>query len=526
MPSLRTLYPGAYAKRVPHSDPSLRKARRAFFKSVSNNFVVLQLLFLGLFCYIFGALFQQTNHTHNLTIAFVDYDEGAIGHAVRSAYASLQGPSFPTLIERPPSDIPSTPQLWQTVCKTDYWAALYISPGSSDRLQTALTQNTTTTPYSNKDILSYIWNEALYAPVIDASISAPIALLSSTARIAYTRNLTTSLLSLSPTALSILADPWSLTSLNIQPTSQGSRAIYNTIVIVLVLIQEFFYLGTINGLYAQFRLYSRLSPQRIAVVRTANSLVYTLVGSLCVAGSIYAFRAGWEVEGKQLGLSWMVLWLFAHGNFLVLDVFTIWVPGGYVPMCLISWVIVNITSVVLPFELSPGWYRVGYGLPAHAVYQVLVDVWSRGCNPQLGWALPVLFAWEGVGLGLSLLGVWRRCHFAVVGEEVRAREERERLDTAVGVHLERMREREGGVSRVERVKSEKGLEGDGDGDGDGEREDELRNELADALEKVETRQRREKRKGSVPCNFGPSFDLPFQHGNDSDQTLDADAESG
>ncbi|KAL2179608.1 uncharacterized protein P884DRAFT_268009 [Thermothelomyces heterothallicus CBS 202.75] len=60
-------------------------------------------------------------------------------------------------------------------------------------------------------------------------------------------------------ALSVLAEPWRLRSVNIQPTTQGSRAIHNTVVIILILIKEFFYLGTINGLHAQLRLYARLA---------------------------------------------------------------------------------------------------------------------------------------------------------------------------------------------------------------------------------------------------------------------------
>jgi hypothetical protein len=128
------------------------------------------------------------------------------------------------------------------------------------------------------------------------------------------------------TAVSIFADPWQLTSINIQPTAQGARVIYNTIVIILILIQEFFYLGTINALYARFKIYERLYPLRIIAFRNLLSVTYCFVGSLCVTGAIWAFRAGWHVNGSQFVLSWMVFWLFAHVNFLSLDVFTVWLP--------------------------------------------------------------------------------------------------------------------------------------------------------------------------------------------------------
>ncbi|KAL2126707.1 hypothetical protein VTI74DRAFT_378 [Chaetomium olivicolor] len=525
-----SLYPRARENRLSASHPGIIKARMAFLKASGTNFILLQLLFLALFCYIFGSLFQQTSHTHNLGIVLVDYDGGAIGHAVRAAYASLQGQSFPSLIERSPSDFPSTAELWDAVCQTQYSSALYVNRGASARLEAALAaEGAAASPvYNTTDVIGYIWNEALYPQVIDASIAANIQLLSDAARVAYsTGNGTGNVRSVSgPVALSILAQPWQLQSINIQPTSQGSRAIYNTVAIILVLIQEFFYLGTINGLYAQFKLYSRLDPYRIAAVRNLNSLAYTFIGSLCVAGAIWAFRSGWDVNRSQFALSWATLWLFAHANFLTLDVFTVWVPAGYVPMALISWVILNITSVLLPLELSPAFYRVGYAFPAHAVYQVLTDIWSRGCNPQLRYALPVLFAWEFASLVLSVLGVFRRCHFATVGEELQAREFEERLDAAVALEMAKMQEarKQARLEREEEARTEEGeLQPENGGDDGvvtnaGEEEDDaeaFREQLADVIEQVNTRQRREQEKAGVPCSFGPSFDLPFGHRSDN-----------
>jgi hypothetical protein len=150
--------------------------------------------------------------SHNLEIVFVGYDGGAIGRAVRSVYDSLQGQGFPTLTEQSPSEIPSTNQLWETVCRTDYWAAFYVSAGASRRPEDALSADSIAASYNRKDVMGYIWNEALYAPVVDASISANIQLLSNLARVAYARgNGTGNTSSVSgPSALSVLAEPWQL----------------------------------------------------------------------------------------------------------------------------------------------------------------------------------------------------------------------------------------------------------------------------------------------------------------------------
>ncbi|KAK3387381.1 hypothetical protein B0H63DRAFT_469904 [Podospora didyma] len=432
-----------------------------FLGGAAKKLITLQLLFLGLFAYIFGSLFQQDAHTHNLKIAFVDYDGGAIGAAVRQAYtAELQGDSFPTLVERPASDFPAPADLESAVCSIDYWAALYILPGASSRLHGALRDGADGSPpttlfYNRHNALAFIWNEARYPTVVGPAIASNIAALSAAARVVYINSTAIgtgrgvpSLTLNTPEAISVLANPWELASRNIQPTKQGSRAIYNTIAIILVIIQDFFFLSIFNGLHLTFQVYNKLHPVRIVAFRNFYSLSYTLIGSLGVTGSIWAFRSGWDVNGIQFVLTWATLWLFGHINFQTFDVLTIWLPHPYVLMSLITWIILNVTSTILPFELSPAFYRVGYVFPAHETLQVLIDIWSRGCNPQLSHALPVLLAWELVVSVLSAVGVCRRIRGARTAEEEKETRFEERIAAAIA-----LREKEGSEKMEEGTRS-------------------------------------------------------------------------
>ncbi|KNG87670.1 hypothetical protein ANOM_004133 [Aspergillus nomiae NRRL 13137] len=426
------------ARHQPHPsihDPFVRRRRLGLLKAAGLNFIVLQLLFLGLFCYLFGSLFQQTTHIHNLHVVFVDYDGGAVGGAVRTAYEQLKGPGFPTLSEQSVSAYPQPSTVRSAVCNIDYWGGLYTSVNASNRLAAAFGGGSAAASYNNSDILTLVWNEARYPTTADSAIAANMQSLSEAARVAYSQangmQALTDLNGTDPAAIAAFTNPWTLASINIQPTTQGSRLIYNTLVIILILIQEFFFLGYINGLYQQFQLYLSIAAPRIATVRQLISGLYTLSGSLCTTGAIWAFRHGWNVNGGQFALTWMALWLFAHCNFLVLDVFTIWLPPPGVPMALISWIVLNITSILLPFELSPGFYQWGYALPAHSIFQVLVDIWSGGCNPQLDYALPVLFAYELIALTLSSVGVYRRAHYAVLAKETEEKTWKERVAAAI-----------------------------------------------------------------------------------------------
>ncbi|KAJ5752639.1 hypothetical protein N7520_009556 [Penicillium odoratum] len=439
-------YPKARQPRLSINHPTVRPIRLAVLKAATINLFLLQILFLGLFCYLFGSLFQQTTHIHNINILYVDYDGGAIGTAVLDAYQELKGPGFPTLIARSTQEYPEPALTVEAVCNIDYWAALYASPNASNHLLSALGGGSAAASYNSSDVLTMVWNEARYPTVVDSAVSQSLTTLSEAARVAYFKEggkqLIQTLNSSDPAAIAIFADPWNLDSIDIQTTKQGSRLIYNTLVVILILIQEFFYLGLINGLYLQFNLYTAVSPNRIVVVRQIISLLYTLAGSLSTAGAIWAFRFGWHVNGNQFALNWLIFWLFAHLNFLVLDVFTIWLPPPYIPMVFISWIVLNVTSILLPFELSPGFYKVGYALPAHSLFQVMIDIWSGGCNPQLNYALPVMFAYEVVSLVLSSIGVYRRAHLATIKQEADEKALQERIAAAVAEKQENLQPNE------------------------------------------------------------------------------------
>lgn len=506
------IYPRSHENHMHGNDKAAKPIRKAFMKGALLNFLLLQLLFLGLFAFIFGALFQQNRHIHNLSVLYIDYDGGLVGQSIREAYKSLEGDTFPTLLEEPASRHP-VDGLKEEICKARYWAALYTSPGASARLEAALSDSVST--YNRSDVLTFIWNEARYSATVDSAIAGNLQTLSSTSRVIYSTSNKT-IQSLSPSrqaSVSVFANPWKLSDINIQPTTQGSRLIYNTLVIILILIQEFFYLGTINGLYAQFKIYTKFCPHRIIIFRNVLSLAYTFVGSLCVTGAIWAFRAGWNVNSNQYGLTWATLWLFAHANFLALDVFTIWLPHSYVPMALITWIVFNVTSILLPFELSAGFYKWTYAMPAHEVYQILTDIWSGGCNPQLYYALPTLFTWEVLGVALSALGVYRRCHYAVLGEEAAERAFNDRIDAAMD--HERKRDAELRALKGQDT-SEPSLKKEGEGERveqdieNGERE---REEFAKIISRENEKERDLKR--TKTCGFGPSFDLTYRQDSDS-----------
>jgi hypothetical protein len=219
-------YPKAFDKTNRHHglEASVRPVRRKLLKAAGLNFIILQVLFLCLFAYIYGALYQQQTRIHNLDIVFVDYDGGLIGTALRNAYnQTLKGKGFPTLIERTPQEYADEQSLRNAVCHIDYWAALFISENSSSNFRDALAGGAAAQNYNRSNIITYIWNEARYGTIVDVAIAENVLVLSDGTRAAMLPEYVTAVgrsnssLDINiadPNVAAVLANPWQPTSIS------------------------------------------------------------------------------------------------------------------------------------------------------------------------------------------------------------------------------------------------------------------------------------------------------------------------
>ncbi|KIW32414.1 uncharacterized protein PV07_03963 [Cladophialophora immunda] len=416
--TLRNIYGRGHENRISPKDTAIKGPNIIAIKAIIKGLILVQLTFFLLFCYIFGTLYVSNSHVHNLSVVFVDYDQGLVGQSVWTAYNQLKGDDFPTLDLRSASEHPTPESIRRSVCKTDFWAGFYVSAGASERLATALGGGEAALRYDPADVMAYVWNEARWPTTVESYLASNLVKLSTAAQGAYhSINGTSAIRALnmsSPQAVAALYNPWQVQSINIQTTNQGPRTVYNTIVVVLIIIKQFFFLLLINGVCSTFKLYLRLKPHHLVFRRLLGSSISTFLGSLLLTGAIWAFRANWAVNGNQFVLTWMTYWLYEEINFFFIDAATAWVPAPFMPSVLVTWVIMNVSSTLQPLELGAGFFRWMYALPAHEMYETLVDIWSGGCNPQLYRALPILFSWWIVFTPLAMLGVLRRCHFAAI----------------------------------------------------------------------------------------------------------------
>lgn len=393
-----------------------KEIRPQLLPAVITMSLLLQVLFLVNMCYLYATQFRSATRYHNFNLLYVDYDGDMIGKSVTDAYQQLRGEEFPTLVPESLVEYPQPENIREAVCRGDYWGAIYTTERGSAGLASALA-NGSSPPIS----LTYIWNGVRYPVFSQAAVYSNILKLIATTRSTYYANNGSSVVAsadLSNAAtLEAFLDPIHAEEINIKGTEQGTRVFYNTVSMVMPILQQFFFILALNGISTHFDAFSKLSWKANGLIRAIASILYTLTGSLLMAGYIWAFRESWEQRGSQFVLTWIIMWLLMHINFLFFDITTAFIPIQFMPFIVLTWVILNVASTISPFELNPGFFRWGYALPSHEAYQVLIQIWSGGCNNRLYRALPIMFSWWIVGVPIAVYAMQHRCRTALAAQE-------------------------------------------------------------------------------------------------------------
>lgn len=387
--------------------------RKEMVLGIVMPFILLQLLFLCDMSYLFGSMFEESHRVYKLKVLMVNYDDGPIATSLQTAAESFKSAEFPTIIEHPVVDYPDVWSVVQAVRGGGYWGAIYTHAGASSSLVAALGGGEAAATYNASGAITYVWNEARYAATSESEIEANMEkLIAATSGIYQATDGRASLEKVNssdPNALKALYEPIVSSNYNIKPTTQAVRVVYGALPMVFSILMQFFFLMAINGVSQHLQLYSHMSIPVNAVIRLLASLTHTFFGSLCFAGVIRAFKEDWNLTTAEFFCMWMIFWLDMHINFCVIDVATTLLPLHFFSFFVLTWVIINISSTLTPFELVPGFYRWSYALPAHEAFTVLIQIWSDGAINRLKIALPIMFAWELVGLFGAYIALNYRC---------------------------------------------------------------------------------------------------------------------
>jgi hypothetical protein len=168
-----------------------------------------------------------------------------------------------------------------------------VNANASTRLDQALRGGPAAEAYQASDATTYIWNEVRYPAFSDEILGANFQLLAQTAQQTYFRSRGQAALqdvnATDKAAVQVLLNPIGVTGVNIMPTSNPTRLLYNTASTVMPILEEFFFLLILNGLSDEMQILGNVPIQTTALFRVAFAVTYTFISSLCMVGYIWAF---------------------------------------------------------------------------------------------------------------------------------------------------------------------------------------------------------------------------------------------
>ncbi|OHE91373.1 hypothetical protein CORC01_13350 [Colletotrichum orchidophilum] len=404
--------PNNFPQRTPLSQWSAAQ-RKGIIMPIVIASVLILVLVLANMSYLFGETFEQAKRTHALRILAVDMDGGAIGAAIEGAAKSFQAENFPTIEFASPSKYSTPEAVRNAVCKGGYWGAMYINPGVSAKLASAVS-GASTAAYNPAGSVTYTYNQARYPALADSLVGSNIQKVVSASRSFYyqSANGTAALRSLNATnhaATAAYLNPISSTPDLIGEQVQASRVFFNTVNIVIPTLAQFFYIMAQNGIGMSSGLLAKARRRDVWLVRFTVGKIHGLLTAITVTGYIWAYKETSPVGGAVFGKIFLIFWFFMDVQWQILESLVgSFLPMQFFPFFFLTWILTNVASSAFPFEIAPGFYRVGYALPAREVYSLYVQVWS-GCADLTHIALPVLFSWWLVGHIGSVFSIRKRC---------------------------------------------------------------------------------------------------------------------
>jgi hypothetical protein len=158
--------------------PKAKAARTIYIKIILGGSLLIIVSIFTVFSIYWGALWDTTNHVHNIEGWAVDFDGGPIGQTVISAFEGARSKSQITWIAKDASEFPNGPSdLAEAVRRHDCWLAVSVNPQASSNLDTAL--SSVNTAYNGSLAITAYGNEArnengyraIFSPQLQAMLS-------------------------------------------------------------------------------------------------------------------------------------------------------------------------------------------------------------------------------------------------------------------------------------------------------------------------------------------------------------------
>ncbi|KAJ5621329.1 hypothetical protein N7528_006112 [Penicillium herquei] len=280
----------------------------------------------------------------------IDYDGSSVGSALLAAVNEANGPrTNPTYIIAT-AESRSIQEVERAVFVGKYWGAIFSTANATARLDAAI-QGTNTSQYVADDAYVLVGNSARYTAFYSEIVTENLESVAEAAKTYYMQHNIASFLSeslangttLSSSQIQTALNPVGYTSIDTSygPFTFGDRTLLNTLMIVVVVLCQFFFLMSLNGLSMAFGLFKNVSRTNYFKTRLPISSAWAILAGLFITSWQMVFKESYPINARLFFSLWTLYTVFSVIIFDVLDILTAFVPAQYIPFCMFTWMITN-----------------------------------------------------------------------------------------------------------------------------------------------------------------------------------------
>ncbi|BGP15152.1 hypothetical protein JCM10213_000723 [Rhodosporidiobolus nylandii] len=419
--------------------PELRSERTTMFKILGMYFVLMTVAVWALLSVFWGSTYKLEYYFPNIKVYIYDFD--SVGSSSPLLGPTVQASLLATVGQRPYLTFIGRDTAGKTldmvaheVIEEKAWAAVVINANATTSWQAAMdgTGGLLNGEWSPQGAISIMISGARWFqvtleylnPYLQQFVQSPVLQASHQAAASYLSSATPATLgALSSTQQAALASPFAFQTIDLRPIHDdqwaGAAPLEAGLIYYIIFsfhITLFLFFARIPFQGAMKKKGIKLTWLNVCLLRIVPcwiayfflSLWYSLINK---AFLLPTDGNGYADFGPQGGfmIYWMLNWLTLASLGLAMESMLTLLTLKFLPLFLITWILLNITSSFFPATLAEHFYKYGYAMPFyHATTATKHILW--GARDRLALNFGVLAAWALLSMvTLSLFELmWRR----------------------------------------------------------------------------------------------------------------------
>jgi hypothetical protein len=375
-----------------------------FKKGLIGGLVITMLAVLPVLSIYWGAFWRAPQHAHNLDIAVIDLDGGAVGQAVRALFTSPQvtGRNVQlSYVIAGQGEFADAEAAKHHVIDEKAWGAVVVSAGASQDLQNAISSRSTTYNATNA-ITFYITtarNENAVPRLVTPQVTPALQRFVDQFAEANARNIagTADLGGLLSTAPALVTRPVGFHTEDLRPFDVPVAAAVDFVGLIYLLVISFVVAMLNFGVRTGTGLNTLLNLRSLLIIRFAVPFILYFFMSWIYSFVSLAFQVPFSRYYGDGGfvLYWISSFLGMTALGLAVEALITVLTPRFIPYFLLLWIITNVSVAFFPIQVLPGIFRYGYAMPFYNVGQIVRTLLFDTKN-HLGRNYGILIAWTAL----------------------------------------------------------------------------------------------------------------------------------